>query len=743
MFVCTEAQQTDSCSVWFTAVPNPANNLSVEFLGLFTGSATEFVYSYEYQGVTNAFSDQLSTVYTFLESGVYTVCLQSIGSDGCVAQYCLPVTVNSGNQQDCSAAFTMMLAPNSYTLQLQGTTSNTISPNYSWNVLVTTPNGSDVFTTTGQTAELNLPISTLFAEVCLFVIDTLGDCSAFVCDSLILTGNNDCFASFIYSGNGNVIQFTHNGSDDNIEFTWDFGDNSPGSNMMNPIHTYAQSGLYIVTLTTSNGECTSTYTGSVFVNGVNTECDAGFTYSVNANPMTPGLVSFAANQANVQGNAHYWLLNNQVFGYEAFASYVFPEQGVYTVCHIIENDLNFCLDTFCLDVIVSPVIDTTFCNAAFDYSLTLSNTGDYILNLFALYGANNNTTMHYWTLSNGITLSGFSATAVVPEGELEICHFVEDDMLMCSDTSCSLVNVGWGSGIYSIGGEVWVGNNQADVAKVFLITYESIASGAPVYLETNVTNGVYTFDSIPAGAYLIKASLQNGSAYYSDYVPTYFGSQYYWFNAQMVVVDESDFGYNISMIFASNTGGPGTVNGNVINGPVRIMAGASDPVAGADVIVTDVNGAPQRWAQSNQNGGFSITNLAFGTYQLMADVPGFESIPLEFTISEDFPTLNITFQLGDHEITAVIEYEESIIRGELFPNPSSDVTSLRLSSAQTTNLYIQITTLTGQVVSSRIESAASGLVTIPVSDLTAGMYFVVLQDNEGNRLGVKSLIVSK
>ncbi|MBK7816240.1 MAG: PKD domain-containing protein [Sphingobacteriaceae bacterium] len=48
-------------------------------------------------------------------------------------------------------------------------------------------------------------------------------------------------------------------------YTWDYGDASPTSTVTNPTHTYASGGTYTVTLTTSNGICTGTYTNTAFV----------------------------------------------------------------------------------------------------------------------------------------------------------------------------------------------------------------------------------------------------------------------------------------------------------------------------------------------------------------------------------------------------------------------------------------------------------------------------------------------
>ena len=58
---------------------------------------------------------------------------------------------------------------------------------------------------------------------------------------------------------------------DFVVYAWDFGDGNT-SDEQNPVHTYAEEGVYEVTLTIVAGDCESTFTYPVFV-GVNDPCD--------------------------------------------------------------------------------------------------------------------------------------------------------------------------------------------------------------------------------------------------------------------------------------------------------------------------------------------------------------------------------------------------------------------------------------------------------------------------------------
>jgi PKD repeat protein len=72
------------------------------------------------------------------------------------------------------------------------------------------------------------------------------------------------FAGFTFSTNENVVSFT-NTTQNATTFEWNFGDNSPESSEENPVHTYAQPGVYLVTLVATNPLCGSAITQAVDV----------------------------------------------------------------------------------------------------------------------------------------------------------------------------------------------------------------------------------------------------------------------------------------------------------------------------------------------------------------------------------------------------------------------------------------------------------------------------------------------
>lgn len=76
------------------------------------------------------------------------------------------------------------------------------------------------------------------------------------CDSLPITVNATPLAGFTFNNNGLTYSFSDTSSGPATSWHWDFGDGSVDS-IQNPVHTYATTGNYTVTLTVGSGNCTS------------------------------------------------------------------------------------------------------------------------------------------------------------------------------------------------------------------------------------------------------------------------------------------------------------------------------------------------------------------------------------------------------------------------------------------------------------------------------------------------------
>ena len=108
--------------------------------------------------------------------------------------------------------------------------------------------------------------------VMLTVANTLGDSQAILTDSIDVRPFPT--AEFTFDTDGLTTQF-NNLSADGTTYLWDFGDGN-SSSAENPVHTYAEAGLYDVTLTVSNPYCASAQTFPVLVELTGVQSPAAF-----------------------------------------------------------------------------------------------------------------------------------------------------------------------------------------------------------------------------------------------------------------------------------------------------------------------------------------------------------------------------------------------------------------------------------------------------------------------------------
>ena len=132
------------------------------------------------------------------------------------------------------------------------------------------------------TASVNLPpIISTQAKIKVIAKDMFGNVGAAESNTFITITSGNITADFIATPttvNINAqIQFTDQsvGSPMPTSWSWDFGDGKPGSSLKNPMHSYAEAGLYTVKLTVSNGsgQNTKIIQNYINVNSVNNGID--------------------------------------------------------------------------------------------------------------------------------------------------------------------------------------------------------------------------------------------------------------------------------------------------------------------------------------------------------------------------------------------------------------------------------------------------------------------------------------
>lgn len=124
---------------------------------------------------------------------------------------------------------------------------------------------------------------------------------------------------------------------------WNFGDGT-GSDEQNPVHTYAQPGVYVVTLTVSGNDCSSTMSMLVVVGEdilYNTECNALFVPFLEPD----SLGAFFLNLSSADAVSYLWDFGDGQTSTDFFAWHQYAQPGVYQVSLTITT-ANGCVNTY-------------------------------------------------------------------------------------------------------------------------------------------------------------------------------------------------------------------------------------------------------------------------------------------------------------------------------------------------------------------------------------------------------------
>lgn len=123
--------------------------------------------------------------------------------------------------------------------------------------------------------------------------------------------------------------------------SWDFGDGSPASTQLNPVHTYAGLGNYPVTLTATNGGCTFTLIRMVEI------VDERAAFNINPNPLCKGVSANFSATGSIDTNVvrYDWDFGDGVFNtYTRSINTSFPLSGLYNT-RLRITDINGCVDS--------------------------------------------------------------------------------------------------------------------------------------------------------------------------------------------------------------------------------------------------------------------------------------------------------------------------------------------------------------------------------------------------------------
>jgi len=275
---------------------------------------------------------------------------------------------------------------------------------------------------------------------------------------------------------------------------------------------------------------------------------------------------------------------------------------------------------------------------------------------------------------------------------------------------------------------------------VYLIAYDSIAGTLTEVSTAHIMNegpgfNSYFFQGVPAGNYLVKVALDENSDDYEDYLPTYYGDVLFWDEAHFVGVPYDFFTADIHMVAGENSGGPGFIGGLVIEGAnftgfADTRDEDGDPIANVEIILLDESGNPVAYTYTNEDGEYEFDNLAWGTYQVVVEILGFEQAIFEITIGPNDPVVNnIIFEVDEDSVSSVSTAIEDILvvnQFSIYPNPTNGELTIEMEMKANVEVFISLMSVDGRKVLETFRTVDYGMnrVALDLSKFTNGVYFL-------------------
>ena len=208
--------------------------------------------------------------------------------------------------------------------------------------------------------------------------------------------NAQCTANFTYSlGTNGSVSFSNTSvfTGTNVSYLWNFGDNSPSSNAVNPTHVYATNGVYSVFLFMNDSmppnSCTSFITQTIVV--TNTTCL--LSANVSTYQSSGGVVHFTDLSTGTIPNTSYTINFGDNSSSNMISSHTYSAAGVYTVNVTADNGAG-CTSTF------STVINVSILSCSLTANFNYTVNGGQVSFQNTTTGAGPNA-QYFWYFENG------------------------------------------------------------------------------------------------------------------------------------------------------------------------------------------------------------------------------------------------------------------------------------------------------------------------------------------------------
>jgi hypothetical protein len=224
-------------------------------------------------------------------------------------------------------------------------------------------------------------------------------------------------------------------------------------------------------------------------------------------------------------------------------------------------------------------------------------------------------------------------------------------------------------------------------------------------------------------------------AFTNNFLPGYYNDEgtttLFWQDADSVLIDDNITDKNISLARDSSYGGGG------IGGSITFSTPFDESdYEGITILAKNINnGALYSYNFGKELGNFSVTNIPFGTYELVAQKIGLDNAISQTvvidSVNNQITGINLNFIISD--VPNNILLPTDIILYQNYPNPFNPSTNISIYLPEASDVKLRIINMLGEIVSTLANgdlNAGYHSFSFHGSNFASGVYLIILEASQ-------------
>jgi hypothetical protein len=239
----------------------------------------------------------------------------------------------------------------------------------------------------------------------------------------------------------------------------------------------------------------------------------------------------------------------------------------------------------------------------------------------------------------------------------------------------------------------------------------------------------------PDGSYKVFVQQQDTfylQAYTNYFLPGYYNDEgiasVYWQNADSLLIDSMIVNKDVFLLRDSSYGA------GSIAGSINIQTeGAQSDFEGITLLARSIdNGALYSYNFGKEDGAYRVSNLPYGTYELIGQKIGLENAISEIVTIDPFNNQinNIIITFLTTDVNDELPLPDNIVLHQNYPNPFNPTTTISFYIPQEDFVELKISNILGETVTVLIKnnlSAGNYNAQFDASNFASGIYFYTLR----------------